>query len=397
MSVTVRQATADDREAAVRLSLRAFSATPGAPYDPDRPATPDARRLVAEVDGRVVGHLGAWEFGHHLAGRRVAAAGISAVVVAPEVRGRGVGTALLRAGLDAARERSEPLASLFPLARALYRRHGFELAGAHPQATVQLAALDRLPRPADDVEVVPGSASDVDAMAALERRVAAGEHGALDRSGPFARRTLTPGEHDAVVLARRGGELTGYVVYGHAPDPGTDGAFYRLQVHELVATDVDSELALWRVLGSSSTAARVAEVTLAPETPLELWLPERALAARPTTWRWMTRLVDPAAAVAGRGWPGHLRGEVALRLHDPVWPDRDGPWTLSFEGGHGTLQRGGPGSVEVDVGSLASWLTGWASASRLAFHRRLVGAGGRDLALLDEAVAGPVPWVRSFF
>ncbi len=397
MTVTVRALRPDDREAATRLAYRAFSPTPGQPFDPERPSVPDDRRLVAELDGRVVGHLGAWEFGHHLGGRRVPTAGICAVVVAPEVRGRGVGAALLRAGLDAARERGELLASLFPLTRAMYRRHGFELAGAHPQVSLDTAALTGLPAPADDVEVVPGSADDVAAMARLERELAPGEHGMLDRCEAFVARALTPGEHDTVVLARRGGELTGYLVYGHAPASGDDG-FYRLEVRELVGRDADTLRSLWRVLGSSHTAAREVDVVLAPEDTLELWLPERAWRSRPTAWRWMTRLLDPAGAIAARGWPPGVEGTVELTLTDPVWPEHDGAWELSFDGqGGGELTRGGTGRVAVDVGALASWSTGWASGSRLARYGRLHGATAHDLALLDAAAAGPTPWVRSFF
>lgn len=394
----VRPLIAADREAAAHLATRAFSATPHAPYDPDRPSVANARRLVAEHDGRLVGHLGAWEFGHHLGGRRLPTAGICAVVVAPEARGRGVGTALLRAGLDAARERGEVLASLFPLTRGLYRAHGFELAGAHPQATLDTAALAAVPAPSADVEVVPGGADDVPAMIALERELAAGEPGMLDRDERFATRALTPGDRDAVVLARRDGRLVGYLVYGHAAAAAADDAFYRLEVRELVGRDADTLRALWRVLGSSSTAAREVDTVLAPEDPLDLWLPERAWRARPTTWRWMTRLLDPAAAVAARGWPPGVSGTVPLALSDPVWPEHDGAWMLELDGGgSAALTRGGDGRVAVDVGALASWFTGWASATRLARHGRLSGADPGDLAVLDAATAGPTPWVRSFF
>ena len=219
----------------------------------------------------------------------------------------------------------------------------------------------------------------------------------LDRSERFVARVLTPGENGAVVLARRDGALTGYLVYDHAPATADDG-FYRLQVHELVGRDADTLRALWRVLGSSHTAARVVEAVCAPEDPLELWLPERAWQARPTTWRWMTRLLDPAGAVAARGWPAGVAGDVALHLDDPVWPEHDGPWTLTWDGhGGAQLARGGPGTVQLDVGAMASWFTGWTSATRLARSGRLHGAGPDDLARLDAATASLTPWVRSFF
>lgn len=395
MDATVRPATDADVAPARRLALRAFSATPGQEPDADHPQVDVDRRLVAERDGRIVGHLAAWDLGHHFAGRRVATAGISAVAVAPELRSRGIGGALLRAGLDATRERGEPLATLFPLTRAIYRAHGFELAGAHPRVRLPTSALAALP-PVEDVELVPGGPDDVDAMHASERAWAAGQHGMLDRPRTFARRSLEPGEHGAVVLARRDGDLVGHLVYDHVP-AGPEGGFYDLDVSELVAADAEVARALWRVLGSSVAAARTVIATVAPEDPLELWLPEHAWQAPPATWRWMVRLLDPAAAVAGRGWPSHLAGVCHLDVTDSLWPDVGGRWTLELADGDATLTRGGTGQVRLDVGALASWFTGWQSATRLVQAGRLDGADPADLAFLDAATAGPTPWVRDFF
>jgi predicted acetyltransferase len=395
VSLTIRPYTEDDVEAVHRLAQRAFSPTPGDEFDPERPSMEDDRRIVAVWDGRVVGHLGAWQLGHFLGGRRLATAGVTNVTVESESRGRGVGGALLRAGLDAAHGRGEPLATLFPLTRHVYRRKGFELAGVWPQAQVRTAALAALPAPRD-VEVHPGGAEDVAEMLALERSVAPTEAGMLDRPTTFAARNLRPGPHDAVVLARRGGELVGHLVYSHERS-SADHAFFGLRVKELVGRDADALLALYHVLGSSASGAPSVTLPVGPEDPLELWLPEQAWTASAVSWRWMCRLVDPAAAVAGRGWPPHVSGRAELDLVDPVWDDRGGPWTLEIEDGEAQLERGGAGTVRVEVGPLASWFTGWASATRLARYGKLAGADADTLAFLDAAAAGPAPWVRSFF
>jgi predicted acetyltransferase len=395
--VVIRPFTPEDTEAVHVLAMRAFSARPGTPPDPDRPRVPDERRLVAELDGRVVGHVGAWELGQWFGGRRVAVAGISAVTIAPEVRGQRVGSTLLRAGLDAARERGEPLATLFPLTRRIYRSHGFELAGEHPAATVTAAALGRIPPPEGDLRVVPGGADDLHEMAALERALAAAEPGALDRPEAFAARNLVPGEHDRVVLVRRGDELTGYVVYGHEePEPDVP-TFFRLQVKELVGADADTLRALYRVLGSHASGASTVSLPVAPHDPLELWLPEQAWRPPRVAWRWMTRLLDPAAAIAARGWPAHLSLRCELDLVDPLWPEHSGTWTLEVRDGRGSLTRGGAGTVRTDVGALASWFTGYQSASRLARHGRVAGGDAATLAALDAATLGPTPSVRAFF
>jgi predicted acetyltransferase len=396
VAVTLRPYADADADPVHRLAMRAFSGRPGTARDPDRPTVDPARRIVAEVDGEVVGHLGAWEFGQWFGGRRVPVAGFSAVAVAPEVRGRRVGSALVRAGLEAARERGEPLATLFPLTRAVYRRAGFELAGAHPRAIVTTAALSALPRAGDDVEVGPGGEADLDEMLALERELVRDEPGGLDRTPTFAARSLRAGEHGFTVLARRGGDLVGYLVYHHEPEDDR-ATFFRLEVDEVVARDADARRALLRVLGSHASGAATVSLTVPPEDPLELWLPEQAWSAAPVAWRWMTRLVDPVAAVAARGWPTTVEATVHLDVTDPVWPDRDGPWTLEVGGGVGHLAPGGPGTVAVDVGALAAWFTGYRSATSLAAYGRVTGADRTTLAALDAATTGPTPWVRAFF
>jgi predicted acetyltransferase len=397
VALDVRPYRADDADAVHRLAMRAFSSRPGTPIDPERPRVDDDRRLVAELDGRVVGHLGAWAFGQWFGGRRVAVAGISAVTVAPEVRGQRVGSTLVRAGLDAARDRGEPVATLFPLTRAVYRSAGFELAGAHPWATVTTAALARLPAPAPGLEVVPGGADDLDEMLALERELVRDEPGGLDRTATFAARSLRPGEHDFVVLVRRDGALVGYVVYGHDDAERGEPTFFRLTVRELVGRDADALLALYRVLGSHASGGATVSLTVPPEDPLELWLPEQAWRTEGTAWRWMARLVDPADAVAARGWPAGVALRVELDVTDPLWPDAGGAWVLEVAGGEATLTRGGAGRVAVDVGALASWFTGYRTASSLVRYGRLHGADRDTLLAMDAATAGPTPWVRSFF
>ncbi|HEU5089519.1 MAG TPA: GNAT family N-acetyltransferase, partial [Roseiflexaceae bacterium] len=55
-------------------------------------------------NGRIVAGLGAFPFAHWFGGRKVASAGVTAVGVAPDARGSGVGTFMLRASLEELRD-----------------------------------------------------------------------------------------------------------------------------------------------------------------------------------------------------------------------------------------------------------------------------------------------------
>ena len=132
--VTTRWATADDEEALAALDAGAWDATSGFPSTFGRggPFFSDGNgpevHLVAELDGAVVGYLKLkpWtplpENAHVL--------GVQGVAVDPTARSRGVGSALLAAAEQAARERGATKLRLGvfgsnPRAQALYARHGF--------------------------------------------------------------------------------------------------------------------------------------------------------------------------------------------------------------------------------------------------------------------------------
>lgn len=394
-SPTIRPAGTDDHAAIHRLTSHAFAADLAATPDPEAPRVDDDRRLVAEAEGRLVGHVGAWPLGHWLAGARVPTGGVCAVAVDPAWRGRGVGRRLLHEALEAMAGRGEALATLFPLTRGVYRSLGWEVAGERPVWRIGTDALAGLPTPAG-VDLRPGGAADVESMAALEARLAPRAHGMLARPAVFARRALAPGEGDAVYLAHRDGALSGYVVYRHAA-ASAPGELFTLRVRELVAADGASEQALWWLLGGHASGARAVEAPGPPAHPLELALPERSLAAAAGWWRWMTRVVDAPAAVAARGWPADVDATVELAIADPHRPANDGAWRLVVGGGQGRLERGGRGLVRLDVGALAPLLTGWVSPSALAHAGRLSAPDTASLAPLERALAGPPPWVRDFF
>jgi RimJ/RimL family protein N-acetyltransferase len=134
MTASVRPATPDDVE--MMIDVLAEVAAEGRWIGTEAPLDRDQRRerfrshledervlqLVAEADGRVVGHLGL----------EVLPYGVAqfGMCVAPEWRGRGVGSALVGAAVDGARRLGAHKVTLqvWPhnrAARQLYRKHGF--------------------------------------------------------------------------------------------------------------------------------------------------------------------------------------------------------------------------------------------------------------------------------
>ena len=132
--IPVRPARLDDHPAIVALSARVFAAY--GPYGEVVPAwlaRPEVEALVAELDGRFAGVV---ILSRTTSGGR-AACELLAVGVVEDLQGRGVGTALVQAGLAQVRRWPGPPVRSVHLSTAadndvalrLFRRLGFEPTG----------------------------------------------------------------------------------------------------------------------------------------------------------------------------------------------------------------------------------------------------------------------------
>ena len=86
------------------------------------------RMHAAFDDGTIVGGGGAFSFDFSVPGGSLPAAGVTVVGVYPTHRRRGVLRSLMRAQLDEARERGEPVAALWASEETIYGRFGYGLA-----------------------------------------------------------------------------------------------------------------------------------------------------------------------------------------------------------------------------------------------------------------------------
>ena len=397
--VVIRAITPDEREAGRQLRIMAF--TTKARMDPDGSDiyAPDHRRIGAFVDGRMVTHSAAWQFGQWFLGRRVPMAGIGGVTSSPEARGRGLGKQVLRALVDACIEDGDAISVLYPSLPGFYRGLGWEAGGVWLLREVYTEALTALPRPTDDVQVrsfdVEG---DSQGVAAVIDRVNKKGHGTLDRGELFHRRLLDPEDDMIQHVVERDGRIVGFLSASKKRATREDGHVpFRLRVHDLVADDHDAWLALWSAIASHAPVCTTTEFLSRPHEPLLDLLPTNSASPWIESVDWMIRILDAPAAIAARGWPTGADVEVHLRITDP-WLDRnDGDWVLRVRDGAGSLESGGTGTVAVDMGTLSTLFSGRAAPVDLAWQGRLVGASDADVAALTEAFRSPQPWCDVFF
>ncbi|HEY1623479.1 MAG TPA: GNAT family N-acetyltransferase [Streptosporangiaceae bacterium] len=388
--IVVRALTADDSRADhLDLSIRAFG-----PHDEAilrtlaDPVIADGRGLAAFDGDRMVGTALFHDHRQWWLGKPVPMAGVSGVTVAPEYRGRGVGRGLMTALIDLMAARGYPLSALYPATMHIYRRLGWELAGARYEAKLPARSLLGLPRPAAMPQVrrpVPGDAAAVIAVigAAHEQ---AGDCGPITWEERSMRRWLTPpGEyadsHRYAFLAP-----DGFAAYRWR---GNNQIF----VDRVLSTSPETVLALWSVIASHSSVADTVIAQVSPHDPL-WWLLREQDAEVSQRDPWMLRLLDAPAAIAARGFRT-VGIDVPLRITDDQLPHNGGLWNLTVRSsGEGRLVRTGTGAsaqppLVLGAGGLAALYAGTPLSTLRRAGLATDGTPESDAALDSAFAAAP--------
>jgi predicted acetyltransferase len=93
-------------------------------------------------------------------------------------------------------------------------------------------------------------------------------------------------------------------------------------------------------------------------------LPERIHRVRLLD-HWMLRIVDVGAALASRGYPIGLKGEIHLDVVDDVLVANNGRYVLEIDSGRGQVSTGGQGHLKIDIRGLAAMYTGFRTPAAL--------------------------------
>ncbi len=343
---------------------------------------------VLRRDDEVVAGLGLYRMGLWLGGRSVPLAGVAAVGVPPEERGRGLARTLVGETLRELRAEGVALSALYASTERVYRAVGYEQAGSRYQYRAPIPSL--AVRAGDDLALRPIDPKDTLTLAPLYARWAAAGAGLLDRCPAIWQRLVRERESAPVRAYLAGDE--GYVVYAQR-DGGS--ARYDLEVRDFVALTPRALRRLWAHLSSHHTVGGQVEWCGPAVDPRCAVLPEQVEAvARPE--RWMLRLVDLPAALTARGYPEPLDLTLDLEVTDALLPENAGRWRLQVAGGRAAVEAGGSGDLRADVRGLAPLYTGLHTAAEIATAGLLTG-DPKALAKASLLFAGPAPWMPDYF
>jgi predicted acetyltransferase len=197
-------------------------------------------------------------------------------------------------------------------------------------------------------------------------------------------------------LVRRGGEVTGYMIYTHEPEASSVPYTFVLACRDLVWHDAESLAALLNLAAGHQVVGRGLTWPGPVEEPLAGFIGFEPVEVRQCV-HWMSRIVDLGRALEFRGYPRPLEVELDLAVSDPWLPENELPVHVSVSDGQArvTPARGVP--ILVDVGALAAMYTGWWPARAAARAGRLHGATARQLEDLELLFSGPKPWMFDRF
>jgi predicted acetyltransferase len=370
------------------------------PYDPvwvDRYDHADIR--LARRKREVAAGLWLLRFGQWFGGRSVPMVGIHAVGVAPEHRGKKVGSALMRAVVEEMHHEGVPISTLFPATQPIYRGAGYAHAGSWLHYRYRLADMQFRDRGLE-VERVTGGWERLHAVYAERARRT---NGNLDRNAWAWQRTFHPILTEPDTFAVHGGDgiggIEGYVTMLRKRH---DGPRYDLIVRDLVALTPAAARRILALLSDHRSMGRNVIWTGAPGEPLGTLLREQNDRFGDdgfVHWllRWMVRLVDVRKALTARGYPPGLRGKLDLDVRDDMLPANAGRITLQIEGGKAKVGKGGRGTFRVDVRGLAALYTSYLTPYDLRITDLLDCSDDAALATAAAIFAGPAPWLSEIF
>jgi predicted acetyltransferase len=341
------------------------------------------RMHAAWSDGTVVGGAGAFTFNLSVPGGDLPTAGVTVVGVYPTHRRRGVLRALMRAQLDDAHERGEPLAALWASEETIYGRFGYGLASfcgeislpreyASFTQAVEPEGTLRFLQPKDVLETIPPVFERVRVQwpGMFSRNELWWKNRELDdpeerRDGAGPKRWIA---------YERDGSVEGYAVYRHRPgfEQGTTTA--ELRVLEALGATPAALRDLWGYLLAIDWFAAIKSYLIPPDHPLFLLLatPRRAR-YRMGDALWV-RLVDIGPALSGRQYSAE--GSIVFEVADDFCPWNEGRWKLAEGAAARTSEEP---DLKLPVQSLGSAFLGGVSFAALA-------RAGRVEELQDGAV-----------
>jgi predicted acetyltransferase len=339
---------------------------------------------VLVEDDTVLAHAFLFPLEAWFGGVRVRVGGVATVGVAPEARGRGLGSALVEHLHELSLARGDVLTVLYPFRQAFYARLGYAASSSYRRLRLHPASSPWRP----SMRARAAAGPDREALVACLEAAGARHTGTLARTTRAWESRLADERRTWLVVEGPGG-VEGYVVWTleqHEPHAET-----ALQVRELVARTVAAERELWALVGAQRDQVAMVHADVAADDPIDRALVDAdrtrfgegdiehtlgEVASGP-----MVRVLDAARALEARGWLAD--GVLVLAVGDETLE-------ITAKGGRATVAPfRGEAHVRIDARALAAVAFGALPVSSAASLGWLTARDARALALADALLALP--------
>ncbi|MEO7111364.1 MAG: GNAT family N-acetyltransferase, partial [Polyangiaceae bacterium] len=257
--------------------------------------------IVAQADDEIVAHAFLFRSAGFFGGLEARVGSIASLGVAPEVRGRGIGNALMSELHRLSAARTDALTLLYPFRAAFYAPLGYGPVTSFRRLAISPGSIPREWSKADKKTVIRAmDAKDRAGIEALYEAVGRTKTGRMQRTSALWDRMFLD-ERRAWFVAVRDQKIVGYTVWSTSQIE--EHARTSLVVHEITANDDLSKRLLFGLIGAQRDQASSVFLEVDARDPIDF------------------ALLDPDAHVFGTLALEHPFGEVAtgpvVRIHDP--------------------------------------------------------------------------------
>lgn len=346
-----------------------------------------------EADGSLMNMLHLNPYTINLRGQELQVPYIVGVATAPEYRGRHLFGPLLDTAFAVLRAQKQAFVLLMPISAGIYRPYQFDYCYYRHRYEMPLAVLPKAGSASADITLQrAGLEQEAEAFAKVYAAVTAAYHGAVKRDDKNWRNLLSvhQGEQVKAVLAKRGGQVLGYMLYSIA-----DRTF---SVQELLAEETAARDALLRFARGHVTEAEKFSWLAEAWDKMYLQLQDQNYAGSLQPFM-MARCINVRQALVQlTNIAADIQGAVSLLITDKTLPLNNGLLKLEVNDGQVDVKSTvDMQDIEMDVAAFTQLYFGQFSVQELAAENRLKIHNEEAALLLDRLFPKCHNYINEYF
>ncbi|WP_455657012.1 GNAT family N-acetyltransferase [Phascolarctobacterium sp.] len=346
-----------------------------------------------EADGSLINMLHLNPYTINLRGQELQVPYIVGVATAPEYRGRHLFGPLLDTAFAVLRAQKQAFVLLMPISAGIYRPYQFDYCYYRHRYEMPLAVLPKSGSASADITLQrAGLEQEAEAFAKVYAAVTAAYHGAVKRDDKNWRNLLSvhQGEQVKAVLAKRGGQVLGYMLYSIADRTFT--------VQELLAEETAARDALLRFARGHVTEAEKFSWLAEAWDKMYLHLQDQNYAGNLQPFM-MARCINVRQAlVQMTNIAADIQGAVSLLITDKTLPLNNGLLKLEVNDGQVDVKSTvDMQDIEMDVAAFTQLYFGQFSVQELAAENRLKIHNEEAALLLDRLFPKCHNYINEYF